>query len=137
MKIFGRKPLSLDYIEARLNDLGLAVKRANESIHVELGYDYGISLSYQDQRLYASVLMPAGWGSMGSFYQALRLASDFCQIDGKLCPDGKEIDVIFTTDARCSSRAQFEKVLFFLFKKLLNSVRKYIEFREVLENNKK
>ena len=137
MKIFGRKPLSLDYMEARLNNLGLAAEKKNESIRVELGYGYGISLSYQDQRLYASVMMPAGWGSMESFNQALRQASDYYRIDGRLCPDGDEMDVQFSTGSKCASCAQFENVFAMLIKKLLDSVRKYIEFREELQNNKK
>ena len=137
MKIFGRKPLSLDYMEARLNNLGLAAEKKNESIRVELGYGYGISLSYQDQRLYASVMMPAGWGSRESFNQAIRQASEYCQSKGRLCSDGDEMDIQFSTGSKCASCAQFENVFAKLFKKLLDSVRKYIEFREELENNKK
>ena len=137
MKIFRRKPLSLDYIEACLNNLGLSAKKANDSIRVELGYGYGICLSYQDQCLYASVIMPAGWGSMDSYSHALRQASDYCQITGRLCQDGDEMNVQFSTDSNCASCAQFENVFAKLFKKLLDSVRKYIEFREELENNKK
>ena len=137
MKIFGRKPLSLDFIEARLKDLGLVAEKVNESIRVDLGYGYGVSLSYQDRRLYTSVLMPAGWGSMESFSQALRQASDYYRNDGRLCPDGDETNVQFSTDSKCASCAQFENVFAKMFKKLLDCVRKYIEFREELENNKK
>ena len=132
------RSVTLPFIGKRLKGMGMDVQKQGRTYCVDLSKDKTLVVGLEGGLLAVSVMMPARWDNVEEllFMANLTMASTVLT-KVFLRPEGEKMNIWFTTEGFCSTSGKFDEVFCSLFKKMMKTVRCFINLSIDIEEMRK
>lgn len=134
-KTYSTKKVSLSYIKRYLKNAGLEVKRDGDSCYVCLAQEKDLLIRWKRGVLSVAVALSVADGEMETasiIANATMLNTDMTKVF-LVSNEEEGTNLWFAIETICMTREHFEEMFGLIFKQLLRTVKKYVDFRHDVE----